>query len=55
MGGYTQEEGREGQIDHCLKVNHGWGIAGSGESLLLKGVISVPIRLCFAFRIFRLS
>lgn len=36
--------GSQGQIDHCLRINHGEGLAGLGLSLLLEGVVSVLIR-----------
>ena len=39
-------------LHHCLGVNHGQGLAGSGQSLLPKGAVSVPIRGCFALRVF---
>lgn len=29
--------GRKGQVNHCLEVNHGVGLAGSGWSFLLEG------------------
>ena len=43
--------GSEGQVNHCLGVNHGWGLAGSGLSLLLERVVLVSIREHFALRV----
>ena len=31
--------GSESEIDHCPGVNHGWGLAGSGQFLVLEGVV----------------
>lgn len=36
--------GSQGQIDYCLRINHGEGLAGLGLSLLFEGVVSVLIR-----------
>lgn len=41
VGGYRQLGGK-GQANHCLGWVM-WGLAGSGQSLLLEGVVSVPI------------
>lgn len=51
MSGYTQVV-RGSQIDLCLGASHGQGLAGSR---MLEGVVSVPIRACFALRVFGLS
>lgn len=34
--------GRKGQVDHYFGVNHCKGLAGSGQSFLLDGVVLVP-------------
>ena len=47
--------GSKGQVHLCLGVNHGRELDGSGQSLLLKGVVLVPIRECFACKVFCLS
>lgn len=31
--------GHEGQVDHYLGVSPEWGLAGSGQSLLLEGIV----------------
>ena len=45
VAGYVQV-GSEGQINHCLGVScrQWWDPAGSGQSMLLEGVVSVPFR-----------
>lgn len=44
-----------GQVNHCLGVNHGGVLLVSGQSLLLEGVVSVPILGCFSPWLFCLS
>ena len=51
--GYVQV-GSESQKDHHLGVNLRKSLAGSEKSLLLKGVVLVHIRECFALIIFHL-
>lgn len=47
--------GSEGQASHCLKINHGQGLAVTGLSLLLEGAVSVPSSGGFALGTFCLS
>lgn len=54
MGEYIQV-GSEGLVNHFLGVNHGWGLASPRQSLSLEEVVSVPIRVYFALRVFCLS
>ena len=54
MREYVQAS-REGQMDYCLGVNHRWGLAGSGQPLVLEGVVSVPFWARFALWVFCLS
>lgn len=52
--GYRQV-GRMGQVDPHLRVNHGWGLPGSGQFLSLEQAVSVLSRGCFTRRVFCLS
>lgn len=47
--------GSEGQIFYCVGVSQGWCLAGSGQSLLLEGVVLIALWGCFAFGLFCLS
>lgn len=43
--------GGKGQTSHCLGVSLGWGLAGSGQSVLLERVVLVPSRGYFTLRV----